>query len=153
MQMKDLTQAKGSLGITLKGPDGEIKTEREHENLVVNSGLAYLISRAVDASKDVMSHMGLGEGSTEPVAGNDALESALGGRVALDSTTIAGNNDEQIVYQATFGPGDGTGAVTEAGIFNALTGGVMLCRTVFPVVNKQAEDTMVITWTITLSAQ
>jgi len=28
----------------------------------------------------------------------------------------------------------------------------MLCRTVFPVVNKQADDTMSVTWTITLTA-
>jgi hypothetical protein len=28
----------------------------------------------------------------------------------------------------------------------------MLCRTVFPVVNKQAGDTLQITWTVTLSA-
>jgi hypothetical protein len=42
--------------------------------------------------------------------------------------------------------------VTEAGIFNALTGGDMLCRTVFPVVNKGADDTMSVTWTVTLNA-
>jgi hypothetical protein len=28
----------------------------------------------------------------------------------------------------------------------------MLCRTVFPVVNKAADDALTITWTITLSA-
>lgn len=53
---------------------------------------------------------------------------------------------------STFNPGEGTGAVTEAGVFNAATAADMLCRTVFAVVNKAATDTMVITWTITLSA-
>jgi hypothetical protein len=47
--------------------------------------------------------------------------------------------------------GVGTGAISEAGIFNASSGGTMLCRTVFPVVNKQASDTIAITWTITIS--
>jgi hypothetical protein len=42
--------------------------------------------------------------------------------------------------------------VTEAGVFNAATGGDMLCRTVFDVVNKAADDTMAITWTVTLAA-
>ena len=56
------------------------------------------------------------------------------------------------VYVSAFEAGDATGAVTEAGIFNAASGGDMLCRTVFSVVNKAADDTMSVTWTITLSA-
>ena len=40
----------------------------------------------------------------------------------------------------------------EAGIFNAATSGTMLCHVIFPVVNKQADDTMSVTWTITLTA-
>ena len=47
---------------------------------------------------------------------------------------------------------DATGAVTEAGIFNAASGGTMLCRTVFSVVNKGADDSLSVTWTITLTA-
>ena len=46
---------------------------------------------------------------------------------------------------------DGTGAITEAGIFNASTGGDMFARTKFAVVNKGAADSMTITWTITVS--
>jgi hypothetical protein len=76
----------------------------------------------------------------------------LGSREALDSTTISGTNNEKVVYVSSFEAGDATGAVTEAGIFNAATSGDMLCRTVFAVVNKSADDTMAVTWTITLSA-
>jgi hypothetical protein len=56
-----------------------------------------------------------------------------------------------VTYVATFPAGTGTGAVTEAGIFNASSSGTMLCRTVFPVVNKQSGDSMTITWTVTVS--
>jgi len=70
----------------------------------------------------------------------------------LDSTTISGSNNEKVVYVSTFAAGAATGAVTEAGIFNASTAGDMLCRTVFAVINKAADDTVEITWTITLSA-
>ena len=70
-------------------------------------------------------------------------------REALDSTTASSNT---IVYVARFEAGDATGAVTEAGIFNAASSGSMLCRTKFNVVNKAADDTMNVTWTITLSA-
>ncbi len=142
----------GQLNIVLKDKDGNVKDTREVKNLVVNTGLAYIASRMVGTSKSVMSHMALGSGTTAAAAGQTDLVSILGSREALDSTTISGTNDEKVVYVSSFEAGDATGAVTEAGIFNASTAGDMLCRTVFSVVNKAADDTMSVTWTITLSA-
>lgn len=142
----------GALSIVLTDKNGNVKDTREVKNLVVNAGLAYIISRMVGTSKSVMSHMALGAGTTAAAAGQTDLVSMLGAREALDSTTISGTNSEKVVYVSTFEPGDATGAVTEAGIFNAVSGGDMLCRTVFPVVNKAADDQMAVTWTITLAA-
>ena len=142
----------GQLNIVLKYKAGNVKDEREIKNLVVNKGLEYIASRMNDASKSVMSHMGLGSGTTAAAATQTDLVTLLGSREALDSTTISGSNNEKVVYVSAFEAGDATGAVTEAGIFNAASGGDMLCRTVFSVVNKAADDTMSITWTITLSA-
>ena len=142
----------GQLNIVLKDKAGNVKDQREVKNLVVNSGLAYIASRMTGTAKSVMSHMALGSGTTAAAAGQTDLVSILGSREALDSTTISGTNDEKVVYESSFEAGDATGAVTEAGIFNAASGGDMLCRTKFDVVNKAADDTMSVTWTITLSA-
>jgi len=142
----------GQLNIVLRDKDGNIKDSRECKNLVVNTGLAYIASRMVGTAKNVMSHMALGSGTTAAAAAQTDLISMLGSREALDSTTISGANNQQVVYASSFEAGDATGAVTEAGIFNAVSGGDMLCRTVFPVVNKAADDTMAVTWTITMSA-
>lgn len=142
----------GALSIVVTDKNGNVKDTREVKNLVVNAGLAYIISRMVGTAKPVMSHMALGAGTTAAAAGQTDLVTALGAREALDSTTITGTNSEKVQYVATFEPGDATGAVTEAGIFNAASGSDMLCRTVFPVVNKAADDQMAVTWTITLSA-
>ena len=142
----------GQLNIVLKDKAGNVKEQREVKNLVVDAGLAYIASRMVGTAKSVMSHMALGSSSTAAAAGQTDLVSLLGSREALGSTTIAGTNDEQVVYVSTFSEGDATGAIKEAGIFNAATGSDMLCRTVFSVVNKAAGDTMAVTWTITLSA-
>ena len=142
----------GHLNIVLKDKAGNVKDTREVKNLVVNKGLEYIASRMKDASKGVMSHMALGSGTTAAAATQTDLVTLLGAREALDSTTIAGSNNEKVVYVSAFEAGDATGAVTEAGIFNASTSGDMLCRTVFSVVNKAADDTMSVTWTITLSA-
>jgi hypothetical protein len=142
----------GQLDIIVRDKDGNIKQAQTVENLVVNTGLAFIISRMVGTSKNVMSHMAVGAGTSPAAAGDTTLGSQLGSRVALDSTTISGTNNEKVIYITTFSAGSGTGAITEAGIFNASSSGDMLCRTVFSVVNKAADDTMVISWTITLSA-
>lgn len=152
MNSKERLGLSGRLTIVLKGADGKVKEQRDVKNLVVNTGLAYITSRMLGASPAVMSHMALGAGTTAASAGDTDLQSLLGSRKALDSSTQSGANDESIVYVTTFDPGEATGAVTEAGIFNAASSGTMLCRTVFPVVNKQAGDTLQITWTVTLSA-
>ena len=142
----------GQLNIVLKDKTGSVKDQREIKNLVVNTGLAYIASRMTGTAKAVMTHMAVGSGTTAAAAAQTDLVSILGSREALDSTTISGSNNEKVVYISSFEAGDGTGAVTEAGLFNASSGGDMLCRTVFSVVNKAADDTMSITWTITLSA-
>ena len=152
MNTNEILKLSGNLSIVVKDKDGQVKDQREVKNLVVNTGLAYIVSRMVGTAKNVMSYMAVGSGTTTAAAGDTDLESILGSRKALDSTTIAGSNNEQVVYVTTFAAGEGTGAITEAGIFNASTSGDMLCRTVFSVVNKAAADSMVITWTITLSA-
>lgn len=140
---------KGRVALELKDAQGNIKQTQEIDNLVVDAGLDYIASRMEGTSEAVMSHMGLGSGSTAADAADTDLESLLGSREALDSTTVTNN---QVVYVATFEAGDATGAVREAGIFNASTAGTMLCRTVFDVVNKAADDTLSVTWTITISA-
>ena len=120
---------------------------QEVPNLVVTAGKGYVASRMKDTSATAMSHMAIGTGSTAAAAGNTALGSESA-RTALTSTTVSGAD---IVYVDTFAAGTGTGAITEAGIFNASSGGTMLCRTVFSVVNKGANDAMTITWTVTVS--
>ena len=119
---------------------------QEVPNLVVTAGKNYVADR-IKNNSTVMSHMAIGTGSTAAAAGNTALGSESA-RTALTSSTVT---DNEIVYVDTFAAGTGTGAITEAGIFNASSGGTMLCRTDFSVVNKGASDAMTITWTVTVS--
>ena len=146
--MNDGLKLRGDVALVLRDKDGNIKDERLIENLIVDTGLNFICDRMKD-DETAMTHMALGSGSTAAAAGDTTLGSQLGSREALDSSTVTNN---QIVYVASFEAGDATGVVTEAGIFNASTGGTMLCRTVFSVVNKAADDTLTVNWTITLTA-
>lgn len=144
--IKDFLSAKGVLSIAVRDENGDLKQEYQATNLVVDTGLDYIASRMKDTTKTAMSHMAVGSGAVSPAAGNTTLGSELG-RVGLTSTTVTANS---VAYIATFPAGTGTGAVTEAGIFNASSGGDMLCRTTFDVINKAAGDSMTITWTVTV---
>ncbi len=78
----------------------------------------------------------------------------MSGRLQITRTNAAGEVVEtrDIIYVTTFGAGVSIGSLTEAGLFNALTGGTMLCRTVYATVTKGASDTVVLTWTVTINA-
>jgi len=141
--------AKGRVKLQLISPEGTIKSEQVVSNLVVDTGLDFISSRMAGTSEAVMSHMEVGTDNTAPAAGDTALGSLIAGsRVSLTSTTVT---DNAIEYVGDFPAGTGTGAIVEAGVFNAASAGTMLCRTVFSVVNKGSDDTLKITWTITVS--
>jgi chloramphenicol 3-O-phosphotransferase len=147
--LQDSIKMTGELRITVTNPEGNIKQEVVVPNLVVTAGKGYIASRMKDTTATAMSHMEIGTGTTAAAVGDTALETAVSGsRVSLTSTTVTAN---AVAYVATFPAGTGTGAITEAGIFNASSSGTMLCRTVFSVINKGAADTLGITWTVTVN--
>jgi hypothetical protein len=126
--------------------NGEIV--KEIPNTIVTTGkndIASLITGAGAA----MTHMGVGTGTTAVAAGNTALETQVDRNALVTSGGVASTNT--VEFESVWNAGDGTGALTEAGLFSASTGGTMLARTVFSVVNKSASDILTITWTVTVS--
>jgi hypothetical protein len=142
MDFNSQMEMKGRLTISINN-----EVVRDIDNLVVTTGKGYVASRMKDATATAMSHMAVGTGSTAAAAADTTLggESA---RVALTSTTVSG---AVITYVATFAAGTGTAALTEAAVLNASSSGTMLCRTVFAVVNKGANDAMSVSWAVTAS--
>lgn len=144
---KDNFTAIGTLEIVVTDEFGNIKEERKLENIVTDLGKAWIAARMSATGTPVaMSNMAIGTGITAAVSSQTTLitESA---RSVLTSTTVTAN---AVTYVATFGAGAGTGAVTEAGIFNDPTAGTMLNRTTFSVINKGVSDTISITWVVTI---
>jgi hypothetical protein len=143
--VNDTLKVTGNLQVVLKDKDGNVKDSRDIKNLVVTTGKEF-IAAAIASTQTYMSHMAIGSSSTAPAVGDTTLGTELG-RSALTSTTVSG---AVVTFNASFGAGVGTGAVTEAGIFNDGTAGALLCRTVFAVVNKGADDSISITWQVTV---
>ena len=141
----------GNVFITIFDEQGAVKDTRAIKNLVVTAGKTFIASSILKTTNSpaAMTYMGLGTGTTAAAAGDTTLQTPIASsRVTFASATSATNI---VTYVASFPAGTCTGAVTEAGIFNDVTAGTMLCRTVFSVVNKGANDAMSITWQITVS--
>lgn len=145
--VRDNLKISGAVEVTLFDKDGNVKDSRQIKNMVVTVGKEFIASRMVGTASAIMSHMAIGEDNTAAALTDTTLGDEAG-RVALASATATG---AVATYTATFGAGTGTGAIVEAGIFNDSTAGTMMCHSVFPVVNKGADDGMSITWTVTVS--
>lgn len=140
----------GAVSIVLLDESGNVKDKRDIKNLVLDTGKEFIAASMLKTTTNspvAMTHMAVGTDGTSPAGANTGLGTEIG-RVALSGASSAAN---VVTYTATFPAGTGTGALVEAGIFNAGSAGTALCRTAFPVVNKQANDAMAITWTITVS--
>ena len=144
MNLNELFKLTGQVHVTVTNEHGEV-VEQRAANLVVTTGKNFTASRMVGVASNVMSHMALGSNNTAAAVGDTALLGELG-RVALTASSAT----NVVTYTATFGVGVATGGVQEAGIFNASSAGTMLCRVVFAIVNKGANDTIAITWTVTV---
>jgi hypothetical protein len=143
-------KAVGTLRIVLTDENGNVKVDRTENNIITTVGRTYIAQRITSGSPALMGWMAVGTSAAAEAAGNTQLGSEIvGGRaVATPSNTANVAN-----FAATFGAGAGTGAIVEAGIFNAsaINSGVMLNRVTFAVVNKGALDTLAISWNITVA--
>jgi hypothetical protein len=145
----------GRVSIVIRDSENNIKDSREIHNLVVNNGKAFIaqsILKTTTNTPAAMTHIGVGTGTTAAAIADAALITEIGTRAAVTPTNVTTTvTNDSAQYVATFAAGNATGAITEAGIFNASTAGTMACRTVFSVVNKGANDSMTITWKITVT--
>jgi hypothetical protein len=125
-----------------------LKAERWIHNTVTPLGDAHVADQMSDKGETAMGWMAIGTGTPSATALGTELD-----RNALTSKTQGtGGDDNDVIYVGTWVAGDGTGAITEAGIFNAAAVGTMFVSASFSVINKAAADSLVITWTVTFGA-
>jgi hypothetical protein len=119
----------------------------EKKNLIVQAGKNFLASAVIGSSTSPFNAIAIGTGTTAASTSDTALQTELT-RAAFTTSSVSTN---VVTLSNTYAAGTGTGAVTEAGIFNNSTsGGTMLSHVVFSAVNKGASDTLTINWTITV---
>lgn len=146
--MSSFTHPTGRVTLTVLDSDMKVKEVREFDNLVVTTGCELIASQFCDETMEKPSHMAIGTGTTAPKKADTALETEVKRKAFKTNASRVGAT---VTYQAEFGPTEGTGAITEVGIFNHATAGTMLNRATFPVVNKQASDTLIVSWSVSIN--
>jgi hypothetical protein len=139
----------GTLLLRLFGPGGDLVAVRMVPNLIVNTGRALIIDRLQAASPAVPDYLAIGTGGTAPAAANTTLETEIGTRVQGALSQPDAYTDRCI---GTFAAGNGTGALLEAGRLNASSGGTLVTRLTYSVVNKAAGDSLQLTYDLTYAA-
>lgn len=144
--LTDKLSLTGALTISKNG-----EVVQKINNKVVTVGKQLVAANLQGGTVNPVTYMALGTGTTDSEAdvGDTGLETEID-RNAL-KTSGGAVNGAVVTYEAEWVPGDGTGAITEAGLFTAESGGTMLARTCFPVVNKGVDDTITIVWDVTIS--
>ena len=131
--------------VELMNPNGDIIDRRESHNVLCQAGKNKVLAVAGGESVAVFTYTAIGSGTTAPLASDVSLQYEIARVTAILSNPLASS----LQSVATYGPGVGTGSVTEAGLFDASVGGNILAHDGFGVITKGANDTLTITWTIT----
>ena len=138
---------KGRFTGTLIKENGDVEVFSK-DNLVVKAGIDFVFDTVFGVGATHMNYIAVGTGTTAVANTQTALVTQLL-RKSANYSHSAGTAVASV--SSTFNAGEATGAITEAGIFNASTAGIMFDRVVFPVINKGANDTYVATFEITYS--
>lgn len=132
----------GRVTIEIRDEHGNLKSRSQH-NTVTTAGKAGIADQILASpTLGKPTHMAVGTGTPSGTALGTELD-----RNALTSKTRSTN---VVTMVGTWAAGDGTGTLTEAGIFDASLGGNMWNSTTFAD-TKAAADTLTITWTLTIS--
>lgn len=145
----EVVQFNGEVLIEVRGPDGKLKDSRFIRNTVMTVGKEAIADQLLAApTLEKPGYMAVGESAAAVEESQTALTTQNGTRKALGSKTRAA---KVITMVTEFTAGEHTATLKEAGVFGAATVGTMHARTTFTEIIKGAEDTLTITWKITIS--
>jgi hypothetical protein len=136
---------------TLYGPTGELKTQVVGKNVVCTNGKEWLASLlyscALAAATNTAKYLAIGSDSTAEAASN----TALGTELARNTGTVSYVSNQIYQVKATFATGVGTGNIYEYGLLTSSSGGTLISRDTEALITKGANDTLTVTYQLTLS--
>lgn len=155
MKLSDTLDMTGRLTLQKYNTSGELVEQVVANNSIVLSGRDLVAKLFINEAITPVSHVAVGTGTAavDPAA-NTQLQSELSPRKPInpiDPTqhlTTTADNKKKVTISAELDFEEAPGALTEAGLFNADTAGVMYNRVVFPAINKTADFKLTLIWEI-----
>lgn len=137
----------GFVTVSVVGPNGKVKDKREINNLVVQDGKNFIASRFIDTEGTTVQYVGIGLGTVAAALSDIQLGSEVATRAVIESASRTNNI---VTFNGYFLPNNPnyTVNVTEVGLFNSSAGGIMIARTSFAAVTKEALDVLAVQWKI-----
>ena len=125
--------------------------------VVTDAGVGYIVDAFQNLTElENMKYHGLGTGTTAEAASQTGLVTELTTQYNPDNTRATGSLTEgagaNVFRTVGTNTVDGAAAVTEHGIFSAATGGVLLDRSLFSVINLASGDSLQTTYDLSLTS-
>jgi len=127
------------------------------KNIITNVGLAAIIRLVFSGLTETkFGYLAIGTGTASESAEDTALQNEVKRKTATITQTTTTVSGDTALCEATFSSADtlsGTMNISEAGIFNASTGGILLARKVFSAIpiNWDAGDTLTIRYYVQMT--
>jgi len=127
------------------------------KNVITNAGLAAIIRLVFSGLTETkFGYIAIGTGTTAEAPTDTALEFEIKRKAATITQTTTTITGDTALCEATFSSADnlsGSHNVSETGIFNASTGGILLARKVFSAVplNWDAGDSITIRYYVQMT--
>lgn len=125
--MKDIISMKGWGTLKVLDTEGSVKDYSEFTNTITNTGRAEVIGLATGVTGSTFDYVAIGTDSTAPNATDSALGAELyrSSSTAVRTTTSVAN--DTAYYSGSFAI-TGSATITEIGILNSSSGGVLWTR-------------------------
>lgn len=154
MGLSEALNMKGKLTVQQRNKTNQIVAEFSADNNIVLSGRDLVAKLFINEQIAPISHVAVGTGTTQVDPKTDTNLNTELFRKAITkivptqdlTKTDGGRIKVKITTELDFN--EANGALTEAGLFNANTGGVMYNRVVFPAINKTNDFKLTLIWEI-----
>jgi len=135
----------GTVNLELYNKGGVKINSMNVSNLVTTLGKNFIVRKIINDAEDV-STIAIGTGTTAANVNDTDLDTSLASATILFSSVDS--VDTNIVsFTTTFEEGEGTGSITEVGLFS--DNSALLCRTVLTTpFEKSPTDYLTVTWKI-----
>jgi hypothetical protein len=154
--MEEKFGIKGKIEYELRDENGNLKDSGLIGNTITNVMDAHVADQMSDQGDAQIGFMALGSGTGQTASSTDLANfiniAALSGTGPVQG---AGGDDNDVIYSGYWGAGEATNdSISEAGVFQASgTSRTTLCTYNDGLsINKGANDTLKIDWTVTFGA-